>query len=225
MNGPAAIGGRKERRGALIRGVAAAGAAWLIWLACAQLPQAARKPLLLPLAVGGLSGAAAACLPRALGGAAARCRWQTAAAVALGLAAAAAGNLWRGFHDVSTRAAGQLARLEDPPLEQEFELLFSQAPPDQEAAAATQQAEARAQFEAGRRLRAAQRNRLEALRTLPGYLGARIPAAWGSWPTPWPLLFWLLELVLSSAFGGYAACWCDEFFRRAPSEPKQHGDC
>jgi hypothetical protein len=48
------------------------------------------------------------------------------------------------------------------------------------------------------------RERMEYL-TFHGYLSRRIPREWGKWSSPWPLLFWGTEVVLSSALGAWLA--------------------
>jgi hypothetical protein len=46
------------------------------------------------------------------------------------------------------------------------------------------------------------------LATFAGYLEHRIPSTWGTWPAPWPELFWLAEVLLASALGAWIARKC-----------------
>jgi hypothetical protein len=78
---------------------------------------------------------------------------------------------------------------------------LSEEPEDESEPDREMRRETRAAVE---RTEALRRQKLEYL-TFYGYLAHRIPKQWGRWSSPWPAVFWVVEVVLGSALGGWLA--------------------
>jgi hypothetical protein len=81
---------------------------------------------------------------------------------------------------------------------------FVQAEPEDETPAAREQRLAvLAAIERGEAMHREQRDYL----TFYGYLANRIPKVWGKWTYPWPVVFWIAEILLGSSLGAWLALW------------------
>ena len=179
------------------------GAAVLLGLLTARAPHELRKPLLLPLVVGGCVGAVAGELARRLKAAqAVPLTVVTVAAVAIALGVCA-------FESHRQLAAHTRAHPPEPAadllgLDAAFRDWLDNPPePGTEGAPDRQQLADALEI---RRQREAQRtDAWQRRQTLLGYLQFRIPPAWGQWPPLLAGLFWLLEVGLAATLGAVIA--------------------
>lgn len=180
-----------------------AGAAVLLGLLTARAPHELRKPLLLPLLVGGCVGAIAGELARRLKpGHAVPLSAATMAAVAIALATGA-------FDSHRQLAAHARAHPPEPAtdllgLDDAFRDWLA-TPPEPGTEAAPDRQQLTEALEIRRQREARRTDEWQRRQTLLGYLQFRIPSAWGRWP-PWlAALFWLLEAGLAATLGAALA--------------------
>jgi hypothetical protein len=92
---------------------------------------------------------------------------------------------------------------QDPvdPISAKFKEFLEREPEDESPKARQERLATLAAVERGE---AMHKERLEYL-TFHGYLASRIPKQWGKWSSPWPVVFWGAEVVLSSTLGAWLA--------------------
>jgi len=85
------------------------------------------------------------------------------------------------------------------PIEEQLQRALESAPAAQTDEAKKRLQEIREQVEFGKAYRQERLSRL----TFYGFLRERIPKAWGKWSYPWPAVFWVAEIVVSSTLGAW----------------------
>jgi len=186
--------------------------AWAVWIvvgaagvglffaASVHLPESARLPGLLFVVLGSAAG-------WALG------RWATAMKIRpTALVAVTAGLLILAGEVLAAakmhregvrimRSQKQWQQFPDDPVSLGVKKYLSEEPENESDAEREQRRQTRDAFERTENLR---RERLEYL-TFYGYLTHRIPKQWGKWSSPWPAVFWGVEVLAGSALGGWLA--------------------
>lgn len=176
----------------------------LLAAAATHLPVQIRKPLLLPLAFGAVSGWASGRFAHGL-----QAARPAVVAVLTGLLVAGGIILIaRQIHlaqSAEVRQAIAKRGLEKDPLVEKFERFLADAPEKETADERRQREEMRKEVEDSRRRREDQTARERELLTFSGYLRQRVPRAWGEWSAPWPIAFWVVELIAGASMGAWLA--------------------
>jgi hypothetical protein len=92
------------------------------------------------------------------------------------------------------------------PIKQQFEQALSEPVPEGLSAEERRNLdEARAAYERGEQLHRERERQRREYQTFQGYLTNRIPTAAGSWKSPWPIVFWAVEIVATGVAAGFCA--------------------
>jgi hypothetical protein len=128
----------------------------------------------------------------------------TFGAVVAGLAGSAVVAHRAGVADMEAYARAHPPQVD--PIKEKFEQALSEPAPDGLSPEELRNLEAaRVAHEQGERIRREYERERREYRTFYGYLENRVSAVSGKWSPPWPIVFWVIELIASAGAAGFLA--------------------